>query len=156
MVNDYVFPICHRGVTIAQEKTLCTLGSIHNCEVWLGDPLGRFPHLGYFRQTAWVTASWSFISSWIRQFYWSHASMPVNNKEFYLALPHRGIAGWLLESMEFYALYMKGLMLALEQPAMHSVSPTEIRKVSANTHSLPRSELLEGRGCVLYNALFLA
>lgn len=156
MGNDYAFPICHRSVTVTQEKMLHTLESIYNCEVWLGDPLGRFPHLGYFRQTAWVTASSSFISSWMRQFYWSHASMPVDNKGLYLALPHQGIAGWLLESMEFYALYMKGLMLALGQPAMHSLSPTETRKMSANTHSLPRSELLEGRGCVLYNCLFLA
>lgn len=58
--------------------------------------------------------------------------------------------------MEFYNLYVRGLVLALEQPASESLNPTKIRKMSANTLSLPRSELFEGRGYVLINFLFLA
>ena len=53
---------------------------IHHCEVWLGDPLGRFPHLGYLTQITWVTASKNFIGSWIWQFHWSHTSMPVDKE----------------------------------------------------------------------------
>lgn len=60
-----------------------------------------------------------------------------------------------MDSMEFYSLYVKGLVLALEQPSRESLSPTEIRKMSADTLLLPRSELLEGRGYVLLNFLFL-
>lgn len=82
--------------------------------------------------------------------------MLVDNKGLYLEFPHQRVAGWLTGLMEFYGLYVKGLVLALEQPARESFSPTEIRKMSANTLSLPRSELLEGRGYVLFNLLLLA
>lgn len=74
--------------------------------------------------------------------------MPV---ELYLALPHQSVAGWLMASMEFYDLHMKGLMLAPGDPAISPLSPTEIREMSVNTHSLPSRELLQGTGCVLVN-----
>lgn len=59
--------------------------------------------------------------------------MLVDNKGLYLGLPHRRVTVWLTGLMEFYGLYVKGSVLALEKPARESLSPTEIRKMSAHT-----------------------
>lgn len=41
--------------------------------------------------------------------------MPV---ELDSALPHQSVAGWLMASMEFYDLHMKGSLLAPGDPAI--------------------------------------
>lgn len=42
----------------------------------------------------------------------AHTSMSVDKKELYIALPPQFVAGWLMDSKEFYDLYVEDLMLA--------------------------------------------
>ena len=123
---------------------------IHHCEVWLGDPLGRFPHLGYLTQITWVTASKNFIGSWIWQFHWSHTSMPVDKE-----LRVTSSVCYRLANKFYRVLWLVHERLDVGSRRREQFSLLALQR-SENHQQINGSELLEGRGCDLLNILFLA
>lgn len=112
MGNDYACFLHHKGATIACVKVSDTLGSDPPLWGLTGWSLGQFSTFGIF-ETDCMSHSSSFIGSWIRQFYWSHPSMPVDNKELYLELLHQFVSGWLMDrSVAQTAIYVNSTVIS--------------------------------------------